>query len=128
MVVKGAIGNEDYTLVVAFCLAARYQVGIISGDTVTSLDGCLAAIQEFYLAAFIHYQGSRSIMEDDVCLAQDVYLSGGVEMYHLVSIAHKDGTGGRILVIEDATLIYICLKLRIYGFEGIDYLLRYLGD
>ena len=45
MVVKGAIGNEDYTLVVAFCLAARCQVGIVSGYAVTSLDGCLAAIQ-----------------------------------------------------------------------------------
>ena len=45
MVVKGAISDEDYTLVVAFCLAARYQVGIVSGDAVTCLDGCLAAIQ-----------------------------------------------------------------------------------
>lgn len=69
MVVKGAIGNEDYTLVVAFCLAARYQVGIISGNAVTCLDGCLAAIQEFYLAAFIHHKGSRSIMKNDMRLA-----------------------------------------------------------
>ena len=45
MVVKGAIGNEDYTLVVALCLLASYQMGIISGDAVTCLDGCLAAIQ-----------------------------------------------------------------------------------
>ena len=45
MVVKGAIGNEDYTLVVALCLVASYHVGIISGDAVTCLDGCLAAIQ-----------------------------------------------------------------------------------
>ena len=45
MVVKGAIGDEDYTLVVALCLVASYHVGIISGDAVTCLDGCLAAIQ-----------------------------------------------------------------------------------
>ena len=45
VVVKGAIGNKDYTLVVAFCLAARYHVGIVPGDTVASLDGCLAAVQ-----------------------------------------------------------------------------------
>ena len=45
MVVKGAIGNEDYTLVVALCLVASYHVGIISGDAVTCLDGSLAAIQ-----------------------------------------------------------------------------------
>ena len=93
MVVKGAIGNEDYTLVVAFCLAARYQVGIVSGNSVTSLDGCLAAIQEFYLAAFIHHKGSCGIMENDMRLAEDVYLSGGIEVYHLVCIANKDGTG-----------------------------------
>lgn len=45
MVVKGAIGDKDYTLVVAFCLAARYQMGIVPGNAVTCLDGCLAAIQ-----------------------------------------------------------------------------------
>lgn len=45
MVVKGAIGNEDYTLVVAFRLAARYHVGIVPGNSVTCLDSCLAAIQ-----------------------------------------------------------------------------------
>ena len=45
MVVKGAIGHKDYTLVVALCLVASYHVGIISGDAVTCLDGCLAAIQ-----------------------------------------------------------------------------------
>lgn len=55
MIVKGTIGNEDYTLVVAFCLAARYHVGIVPGDTVTSLDGCFAAIQQLYLAIFIHH-------------------------------------------------------------------------
>ena len=67
-------------------------------------------------------------MKNDMRLSEDVYLSGGVEMYHLVCIAYKDGSGRRILIIEDASLINICLKLRIYGFEGIDYLLRYLGD
>ena len=45
MVVKGAIGNEDYTLVVAFRFLASYQMGIVSGDAVTCLDGSLAAIQ-----------------------------------------------------------------------------------
>ena len=45
MVVQGAIGNEDYTLVVAFRFLTSYQMGIISGDAVTCLDGCLAAIQ-----------------------------------------------------------------------------------
>ena len=45
MVVKGTIRDKNYALVVAFCLAARYQVGIVSGDAVTCLDGSLAAIQ-----------------------------------------------------------------------------------
>ena len=45
MVVKDAIGNEGYTLVVAFRFLASYQMGIIPGDSVTCLDGCLAAIQ-----------------------------------------------------------------------------------
>lgn len=44
MVVKDAIGDKDYALVVAFCLAACYHVGIVSGDTITCLNGCLAAI------------------------------------------------------------------------------------
>lgn len=128
MVVKGAIGNEDYTLVIAFCLVASYHVGIVPGDTVTCLDGCLAAIQQLYLAAFIHYKGGGGIMENDVRLTEDVYLSGGVEVDFLVCIAYEDGTGGRIFIIEDSTQVNICLELRIYGFEGIDYLLRYLDD
>ena len=45
MVVKDAIGDEDYTLVVAFRFLTSYQMGIIPGDAVTCLDGCLAAIQ-----------------------------------------------------------------------------------
>ena len=45
MVVKGTIRDKNYALVVAFCLAARYQVGIVPGDAVTCLDGSLAAIQ-----------------------------------------------------------------------------------
>ena len=67
-------------------------------------------------------------MENAVRLAEDVYLSARVEVDFLVCIAYKDGTGGRILVIEDTTLVNICLKLRIYRLESIDYLLRYLGD
>ena len=43
-------------------------------------------------------------------------------MDFLVCIAYKDGTGGRILVIEDTTLVYISLKFRIYRLESIDYL------
>lgn len=45
MVMQSAIGNENYTPVVAFCLVASYHVSIVSGDSVTCLDGCLAAIQ-----------------------------------------------------------------------------------
>lgn len=45
MVVKNAIGHKDHALVVAFRFLASYHVGIVSGDAVTCLDGCLAAIQ-----------------------------------------------------------------------------------
>ena len=44
VVVKGSIGDEDYALVVTFCLAACYHVGIVPGDAIASLNGCLAAI------------------------------------------------------------------------------------
>lgn len=44
VVMKGTIGNEDYALIVAFCLVASYHVGVVVGYAVASLDGCLASV------------------------------------------------------------------------------------
>ena len=63
-----------------------------------------------------------------MCLTEDIDSSGGVEVDGFFRITNKDVSGGRVFVIEDATSVNICLELGIYGFESIDYLLRYFGN
>ena len=123
MVVQCAISYMDGSAVVTLSHLACHKIRIISGNSVTFLDGGSAIIQQFHFAASIHGQGSSIAMQNDMGFTENISGMGKGKMNRLIAIPNKYIACSGVLIVEDASRIDLSLEVGIKITKGLHHLL-----